>query len=310
MTKKEIKDYIQAIIKHGITLSEYGNFFVSTIKDYAKEAEKKCNDLLLEAERSVTKKQKNELEKKIKSVLSDFEKKVKLFIEEQLEEIDEAEDKFLEEVVEKALGINLIVPATILGILALVPIASAGTPENFGKSLSDKLGNVYNSILNRVYVFGDEYEDVLGDFESQFNTFHRGLDADAETMGYSLADEYDRIVFTKNDKKIKGYIWSAILDTSTCIACGSLDGTKYENISDVPFYPVHDHCRCRLIPYNEDIEDLIPENYQEWFESQNKETKRQILGKTRSELYEQGMKIKNFVNNNKITPLKDLKLNK
>ena len=60
----------------------------------------------------------------------------------------------------------------------------------------------------------------------------------------------------------------------------------------------------------EDIEEELPSSYKEWFEVQPKETKRQILGKKRFELYESGVKVKNFVNNGKITPLKDLKIQK
>lgn len=54
--------------------------------------------------------------------------------------------------------------------------------------------------------------------------------------------------------------------------------------------------------------DKVP-SYSDWFEEQTDEVKRQILGKTRFELYkEQALQITNFVNNGEIIPLKDLKI--
>lgn len=307
MTKDEIEDYIDAVIKHSLSMVEYSNFFLTEIKGLAEDALDECNKKLLEYKNGFTKRKKKEVEADIQEILADLEARVEDFVSEQLIEIAENEEKYLHDVVEKALGVKLVIPAIAVGILSLVPIASAGSAEDFGANITDRLGRIYDSVINCGYTFAEDYEDILDDYEGQFGAFERGLDADSETLGYSLSDMYDRIVYTKNDKKIKGYIWSSMLDTSTCLACGSLDGTKYENISDVLMYPAHDRCRCKLIPYNEEIEDMIPESYSKWFEKQSDKDKYKILGKKRFELYEQGMKIKQFVNNGKITPLKDLK---
>lgn len=69
--------------------------------------------------------------------------------------------------------------------------------------------------------------------------------------------------------------------------------------------PLHYNCRCSLISMEL---DEVP-SYSDWFEEQTDEIKRQILGKTRFELYkEQGFQVTNFVNNGEIIPLKDLKI--
>ena len=84
----------------------------------------------------------------------------------------------------------------------------------------------------------------------------------------------------------------------------------FDSIDKIPTYPKHANCRCTCIPLPEDIDESeIKETYSEWFERQSDKTKHKVLGKTRFQLYEQGMKIKQFVNNGKITPLKDLKPN-
>lgn len=86
-----------------------------------------------------------------------------------------------------------------------------------------------------------------------------------------------------------------MLDSSTCIVCGNLDGTIYENIEDAPFIPVHDHCRCFLQPLVEG-QEYPSETYSTWLSKQSEAEQRKILGKTRYEMYKQGLPIKRFVN--------------
>lgn len=307
MTKEESEDYIDSVIKHALSLVEYSNYFVSMIKGCADEAKLKCDKILLEHTRSVTKKQKKECESEIDEVLAEFKNKVDEFVAEQLKEIADTEEEYLQNIIGKALGLQFIIPVTAVSILSLIPIASAGTAKDFGNYITERLDKIYESAMNRSYTFGEDYNDILDDIEPQFNSFERGLNSDAETMGYSLANEYDRIVYTKNDKKITGYVWIALLDGNTCLECAALSGNKYKSIEDVPYYPRHNRDRCLITPYTEDTEDVIPESYEEWFEKQDKSEKRKILGKTRFQLYEQGMKIKKFVNNGEVTPVKELK---
>lgn len=306
MTKEEIEDYIQAVIEHAIQNVEYSNYFLSKIKTFAEKAEEECNKILLDSKRSVTKKQKNETEADIAEVLADFKIKVDDYVSAEMKKIAEREEVFLNEVVADALGVSFVVPATALSILAMVPIVSMGNAADFGQSVSDRMGKMYNSMMNQSYTFGEDYEDVLPEYENQFNTFRRGLNTEAETLGYSLSEEFDRIVFTKTKEPDLKYMWSAILDTTTCLVCGTLDHTIYEKISDVPMYPAHFACRCTLIPGNDEIFGQFPKSYEEWFEGQSDKTKLNILKETRYNLYKNGMRIRQFVNNGRMVPLKDL----
>ena len=307
MTKKEAEEYINNTIEHAISLVEYSNYFVSIMKGFADATKEECDHILLKYNKCTTKGQEKEIEKEIQDVLDNFELKIEEFIAAQIQDVADNENEYLKNFVGNTLGITLAIPLKILSMLMLVPMASAGTPQNFGKYNSEKLSRIYKSIISRGYTFGDNFNNLLPEYKSQFNTFDNGLASDSETMGYSLSNEYDRIVYTKNDKKISGYIWNAMLDGNTCIECAALSGTKYEKIEDVPYFPRHNRDRCWITPYSEDTEDVIPESYEEWFEKQDKSAKRKILGKTRFQLYEQGMKIKKFVNNGEITPVKELK---
>ena len=307
MTEEEIGDYINAVVEHAVNNVTYSNYFVSQIRRLAEQALEDCLTVLLSAKRSNTKKQKGEIDNEIARILLNFEKEVDEFVAKEMAKIIESESEFLNSIIGSALGVSFVIPATALSILSIVPIANAGIPKNFGNYCSDGLKKIYDSMTNQSYVFGEDYEELADQYESRFNAYIRGLEAEAETVGYSLPNEFDRIVYTKNDKKISSYIWNSMLDTSTCLLCASLSGTRYEKIEDVPYYPPHLKCRCFICPCTDEIADNIPESYSEWFEKQPREKKYEALGKTRFQLYEKGMKIKQFVNNGKITPLKDLR---
>lgn len=310
MTNEEIEDYINAVVEHALSKVEYSNYFLSEIKGYADAAQEACNEILFSHKRNPTKRQKSEVDDEIAEVLAGLKNDIDDFIAGELQKVVENETEYLNNVIEKIVGVSLAIPAASVAMLSMIPMATAGTPGKFGEYISDKLGKIYNSMTNQSYVFSEDYEDLIDEYDSQFSAFNRGLDAEAETIGYSLANEFDRIVYTKNDKKIPGYIWISMLDTNTCLECASLSGTRYENIEDVPYFPRHDRDRCTIAVVTDEIAENIPESYSEWFEKQDDKEKYKILGKTRFQLYEQGMKFKQFVNNGKKTPLKDLKLDK
>lgn len=304
MTKEEVQEYIDNYISHIISMVEYGNWFADEINQLVEEARKKIEGILVSHEHCHTKKACKEVLSEIDKELELLEENIKLMIDEELESLIDSENEWLEENVEEPLGLNFKKPKNALSMLKLIPIATAGIVGMYGKTIAERLQSLYEQKVMQSYVTGTDFEDI--DFEARFNTFERGLQADSETLGESLSSQYDRIVYTKNDDIIPEYMWLAILDGRTCLVCSDLDHTTYKKIEDVPIYAKHDKCRCTVAIVTPEIKDSIPESYETWFESQPKSEKYKILGRERFKLYENGMKIKNFVNNGKKTPLKDL----
>ena len=311
MTREEIRKYIDNKISHAISAVEYGNYFYEQIKHFADSAKDDCESLLDDYGRCGTKERYKMLLKDINVRLLELEDDVAAFVNTELPKIIEEEDNWLEKNIEEPFGIKLKKDIKALAKLSVIPIAVAGAAVSFGKHISDSLKSIYSSEATQGYVTDISFNELKDDYSARLNSFDIGLQADAETMGESLGDQYERIVYTKNKEAFKKYMWSSILDTSTCIVCGSLDGQVFDDITKVPVYPQHDRCRCTIIPLPEEAsEEDVKETYSHWFERQTDKKKYEILGKKRFELYEQGMKIKQFVNNGKITPLKDLKNNK
>jgi len=306
--KEEWQKYIDNTISHAIGAVEYGNYFYDEVKGLADEAKDDCQALLEEYVRCVTKNRCNELKKKLDTRLTELEDDIAAFIALELPKIIEDENEYLKQNVQPLFDIQLEEAEKTIKKLAIIPIATAGAAVGFGLLVANRLRDIFNSEVVQSYVTGSSFNELNDNYSARFNTFDRGLEADAETLGSSLGEQYERIIFTKNDKVINRYIWSSILDTSTCLVCGMLDGQIYDDITKVQIYPVHDRCRCKIFPLPDFIsDDEAKVSYSEWFENQTDKNKYKILGKKRFQLYEQGMKIKQFVNNGKITPLKDLK---
>ena len=306
--KEQCQKYIDNTISHAIGAVEYGNYFYDEIKDMTNGAKDDCQELLQEYVNCVTKKRCNELKKKIDTRLEELEDDIAAFIALELPKIIEDENEYLKQNVQPLFNIQLEEIEKSIKKLAIIPIATAGAAVGFGLLVANRLREIFNSEVVQSYVTGSSFNELNDDYSVRFNTFDRGLEADAETLGSSLGEQYERIIFTKNDKAINRYIWSSVLDTSTCLVCGMLDGQIYNDITKVQIYPVHDRCRCKIFPLPDFVsDDEAKVSYSEWFESQTDKNKYKILGKKRFQLYEQGMKIKQFVNNGKITPLKDLK---
>lgn len=307
MTKEEAEEYIDNYLSHVIEMSEYGNWFSTEIKGMCEDCKNECDKILNGVKICNTKKICKSTEKEILIRLEELLSDITDFILSQTNDLINIENDWISKNVEKPLGISLNYSNKAASVLLAIPIATAGIVGELGKTISDRLYNIYHQKIMQSYVSGSSFDDIETEYDSRFSSFYRGLEADTQTLGSSLSSQYERIIYTSNKTKIKGYVWSSILDTNTCLACGELDGRKFTDISKVLIYPVHDRCRCTVIPFTEEIEDVIPESYSEWFEKQDDSSKRKILGKTRFQLYEGGMKIKHFVNNGKITPLKDLR---
>lgn len=308
--KEYWQKYFDNYISHAIGAVEYGNYFYEQIKDMADSAKADCDSILEKYVRCGTKKRCKEIELEIKECLEDLEDEIAAFIALELPKIIDNENEWLDTQIAPYLNIRFDKVLKAAVILGSIPIAAAGPANSFGKNVADKLFNIYNTKIIQGYITGSSLDDLNDDYEPRFNSFYRGLEADSETLGYSLGSQYDRIIFTKNDDKIQKYIWSALLDSSTCIFCGSMDGQTFDSVTSVPIYPPHDKCRCQLLIVPNNIEEsMFRETYSEWLERQDKPIQRKVLGKTRFELYEKGVKFKSFVNNGTVTPVKDLKNN-
>lgn len=242
MTKEEVQEYIDNYISHIISMVEYGNWFADEINQLVEEVREKIEKIFDQHTRCNTKKACREMFNEIDELLKLFEIEVSNFVDNELSKVIIEEDEWLDEYVAEPLDITLDKSRKAIELLKMLPIASAGVIGIYGHTLADRLNTLYRQKINQSYVTGSSFDELEDMYEARFNTFERGLQSESNTIGSSLSEEYDRIVFTKNDKKIDGYLWQSLLDTHVCLVCGDRSGKIYKDITEVPPYPAHLNC--------------------------------------------------------------------
>ena len=136
-------------------------------------------------------------------------------------------------------------------------------------------------------------------------------------------------LYGNNKDIIKGEVWMATFDTDVCIQCFNLDGKYFAvGVGPQPIDDTHPNCRCLRSPVVKSWRELgvnikdapigfratmggaIPARitFQDWFQKQSSEVKKEILGKTRYELYQSGeLELKDLSTNSRILTIKQLK---
>lgn len=97
--------------------------------------------------------------------------------------------------------------------------------------------------------------------------------------------------------------WVSMLDERVCPVCGSYSGQVFNSIAEAPDCPVHERCRCYLVPVEDDIHY---ETYSEWLKAQPDSTQYKILGPSRYALYKAGVDVKGFTSKGRKLTLKEL----
>lgn len=232
--------------------------------------------------------------------------------------------------VSRIVGADLpdLVKQTAAGELAMVtaqlPDMADGYPTNFahtspeavasivGRSttaihkaawpLSDEMVKAMKAELIRGVAVGDHPEitarRILKRTEGAFNGgYHRAVNIartevlDAHRAAGEAQDKANADVLT-------GWIWSASLDTSCCIACVVMNGTEHPLTDAGPLG--HQSCRCARIPKTRSWADLgfttVPEpepiklpDPKQWFDRQTEARQREVMGSREAlQLYKDG----------------------
>lgn len=114
--------------------------------------------------------------------------------------------------------------------------------------------------------------------------------------------------YDANSDLIKGYQYTATLDSRTCLVCAPLDGKVYGPDETRPEIPQHYNCRCLYVPVTKSWKEIgidraelpegtrasmngqVPETlkYKDWLKQQSKEVQDDVLGVGRAKLFRAG----------------------
>lgn len=188
-----------------------------------------------------------------------------------------------------ALVVNDIATSKIL----FAPIDNRDTVKQFVERTKKNIVRSYDNALRSGYLFGQSSQDVKNMVANNIKQVEKGMESGIKTAVPSFAKTTDRIVFLQNNKEV---VYCATLDGRTCITCGSMHGLRYKSISEAPSIP--QHCLCRCVYIAADDSKIEMPTYEEFLNTLSEEEQKEILGKSRYEMWKNdGIKLERFVNN-------------
>lgn len=290
-----MRSYYDDYVKHAIYLEYYGNELSASAEELYAEFEENAEKAFLKRKFINTKSDVDKTSKETHKIIDEFIEALEPLVIASALSVAEKESSWLSKTAKKYLEKEIVVPSNIGSKVEYAPYDKSNTIDTFLLNTKQKLYSTYDNAAKAGYSFGTPTGELTANIKQNLKPIENNIKTSTQTMGGSFAKNTQRIIYGANESVFKEYRWNSMLDSSTCIVCGNLDGTIYENIEDAPFMPVHDHCRCFLQPLVEG-QEYPSETYSTWLSKQSEAEQRKILGKTRYEMYKQGLPIKRFVN--------------
>lgn len=327
-----VDDYIL----HQIELEKVKNGIVKKVLNTLDDADKAIKKELARTKGVYTKKRYTEISSYIKKQTESLKEKVEEDID--VSGLVEYELEEQQKILKKYTGdmfVSFKFPSAqqVVSSALFQPLTENTTFQSYLESISGQLYSTWDSAVRTGYLTGmtsnQISRQVLGTVAKGSNvadagtigTLRKSLALNTRTALQSFANEARTAVYERNDDMFSGYQFVATLDQRSCLVCGSLDGEIRKSLKEFPHIPIHYNCRCLIIPIIKGYEDLLydgvreSENgevsgkltYSDWLERQPEEIQKNILGRSRYNLYRSGEKISNFVDDGRILTLAELK---
>lgn len=153
----------------------------------------------------------------------------------------------------------------------------------------------YKDIVNRLSAIVEDTPVARGYFTAATNRNQNFLNSISITAVMFAASIARRAFFDRNKRRFRGYQWVSVLDSRTTDYCQSrhlltwyYNEPELSTLAAEEHPPGHFRCRSITVPIFIGDEAVESPSFEEWFERQPTETKREILGPTRYRLYADG----------------------
>ena len=218
--KKKLEKYVDDYVKHIIDFQLYGDRFCKEVIKLKQESLEVIFEILSSYDAFTTKTLCNKARYEVGLELDRLAERITDHIITKVAHVAQRENLWATTKLSEFLEVELEVSDKDANKLLDIPIAYAGVVKDFGENVVNKYRSLFYDAIAASYITGMTVKDLDSSFTGRLNAIDRGLEAEAKTMGSSLGTSYDRIIYTRNSKVIKGYIWSSILDSHTCLVCG------------------------------------------------------------------------------------------
>ena len=217
------------------------------------------------------------------------------------------------------------------------PATDGLTYQSYLNGIEAGLFNTWDSAVRTGYLLGQSSKqivrNVMGSVSQSDRLINAGtiqalknsLSANTRTLLQSFASETRNMVYQANEKYLGDYDSSgdkykyeylATLDSRTCLVCAADDGKLFNDLNDknTPQLPRHRGCRCVIIPYFNIEGDTRASKdgyvgritFNDWLKEQDEETQKEVLGKTKYQIFQRKGRIEQFVDDGKVLPLTEI----
>jgi len=282
-----MNDKLKKTLKHYIDLEGYANTVDDDLIILYEELGKEAEGIIGSQTGYGTKDAYDLVMRMIKEKVSSFCEQLEERLNKEADNVKVKELSFL-----KTLYPALIISEIATSKVLFAPIDNRDTVSQFVERTKKNIIRSYDNALRSGYLFGQSSQDVNKMAENNLKQVERGMESGIKTAVPSFAKTTDRIVFLKNEKEVT---WCSCLDGNECIVCGSLHGTRYKSVAEAPGLQ-HFGCRCILLP-SEEITEPMP-TYEEYIEELPESEQKEILGKSRYDMWKNdGISLRKFINN-------------
>lgn len=292
---------IDEYILHLVELAMYSNLLADEVVDMASGRIDELADIITQSGNIRTKRRYKEL----LSAIDDGQESTRDMVSEKLSSI-------LDNILALALPwVGSLVkpiykgkvksPSGMKDKILLATYDSKNSIGDYPSLLSNRIQSLAYGAAKSQYLFSTHSDIASGYVREGFEPLVSGIRTDIPTILDSSVRATERLVYDSIDS-VKSLMWVATLDGSTCLVCGNRHGKVFDKGKE-PMCPAHHRCRCFLIPSKE-ATNLV--TYQQWISNQSDDTQKKILGKTRYELYKNGMKLDRFVSDGRKLRLDEL----
>lgn len=334
-----------SVIKYQIDFEKYKNGYANNVIALFDSANKKISEYVKLTKEISTKKRYTEIAKKLRDISTSLKSKIDsssnidAVIEYELKKQKSILKEFIPEIKKiKGLNTNLLYPTKeqikTAALFKPIDVKTGMTYQSYLDGIESGLYNNWDSALRAGYLTGMPtkkiVEDVIGGVSNKdklikqgtINVFRNSIWSNTRTVLQSFANETRNRIYQENEKYFGDletdykYEYLATLDARSCLVCGNYDGKLFKTLKECPQIPVHRGCRCVIIPYfgNTDGETRASKDgyidgkvtFDKWLGEQNEEVQKEVLGKTKFELFKKGEKITQFVDDGKILTLPEI----
>lgn len=330
MAKSVNQQLVEWVVRHGIDVERFKNYEIAQIAAFLKDellpdvlksiSKLSKFDLLPAEQRKAYKLLQDIVDEKIKEVSADFMDDMKAFARTESTMSIKSMDR--------------ITPAQVKfntpGLSQLNAIVTAQPFEGkfFKEWFSDLSVSFTDSIMGEVrkgLTIGETIpqlaQRVVGTAPADFadGVFAKQM-RQAETIVRTTVNHVSsatrQATFDENSDLIKGVRYVATLDARTSLICAGLDGKVYP-LDEGPRPPMHPNCRSQIVPVLKSAAELglnlkemsdtqrasmnglvsAKQTFGSWLRDQDAAIQRDVLGKTRYELFSRGLvPIEGFAN--------------